>query len=69
MFEIAPRGGSAAARPGAGGVPELGQVPEQDPGVVALGLVAVITLAHGERPEGDQLVRLPGIPVDNRQVP
>ena len=49
-----------AARPGARGVPDLGQVPEQDPGIVALGLVPVITLAGGDRLEGDEQVPLAG---------
>jgi hypothetical protein len=38
MFEVALAGRSAADRAGAGGVPDLGQVPEFDSRVVALGL-------------------------------
>jgi hypothetical protein len=62
MFEIAARGGPSAARPGAGGVPDLGQVPERDPGIVAAGLVPVIALAGGQGPDLDDQVALPGDP-------
>ena len=37
---------AAAARSGAGGVPDLGQVPEQHPGVVAGGLVPVVAASR-----------------------
>src|SRR6185437_13345148 len=37
VLEITLCGGSAAARSGAGRVPDLGQVPELDPGIMALG--------------------------------
>src|ERR1700758_331867 len=40
VLEVGAHGGAAAARPGARGVPDLGQVPEHDPGVVAWCLVA-----------------------------
>ena len=43
VLEIALARGPPADRAGAGGVPDLGQVPEFDPGVVALGLAPVIT--------------------------
>jgi hypothetical protein len=35
-------------------MPDLAQVPELDPGIVALGLEPVITLIGGDRVEGDQ---------------
>ena len=60
VLEIALGGGPPAAGPGAGGVADLGEVAELDPGVVALGLIAVITLIGGDRVEGDQQVPLPG---------
>src|ERR1700741_4876596 len=50
VLEGGVHGGAAAAGPGARGVPDLGQVPEHDPGVVASCLVAVITVAGGDRP-------------------
>ena len=45
---------------GAGGVPDLGQVPQPDPGVVAAGFVPVVAGVGGERVEGDDQVR-PGV--------
>ena len=62
MFEVALCGGSSAAWPGAGGVPDLGQVAELDPGILALGLESVITLAGGDRVEGDGQVSRPVFP-------
>src|SRR6185437_1742211 len=41
VLEVALGGGPPADRAGAGGVPDLGQVPEPGPGVVAAGLVLV----------------------------
>jgi hypothetical protein len=46
-----------AARPGAGGVPDLGQVPELDPGVIAPGLEPVIAVLRGDGIEFDDQVR------------
>jgi hypothetical protein len=50
-------------------VPDLGQVPEHDPGIVAFGLVAVVAVAGRDRSDVDEQVPLAGIPVENRQVP
>ena len=52
VLEIALGGGARAGRPGAGGIADLGQVAELDPGVVALGLEPVITILGGDRVEG-----------------
>src|SRR6185437_10888714 len=41
VLEVAGRGGSPADRAGAGGVPDLGQVPQPGPGIVTPGLVPV----------------------------
>src|SRR3984885_13087265 len=60
VLEIAVGGGSSATRGGASGVPDLGEVAEQDAGVVAGGLESVITLVGGDRVQGDDQVRLPG---------
>src|ERR1700733_4796098 len=60
VFEITSLGGTAAAGPGAGGVPDLGQVPEHDPGIVALGLPPVIAVPGRQRPDLDHEVLLPG---------
>jgi hypothetical protein len=62
VLKIALGRGTPTARPGAGGVPDLGQVAELDAGVVALGREPVITLTGGDRVQGDQQVRLPGGP-------
>ncbi|HEY6315906.1 MAG TPA: hypothetical protein VIY52_34575, partial [Streptosporangiaceae bacterium] len=61
--------GPSAGRAGARGVPDLGQVPEHDAGVVAAGLAPVVALPGGQGPEGDDQSRCPGIPVENLQVP
>ena len=53
MFEISLSGGPTADRPGASGVPDLGQVAELDPGVVALGLIPVVALLGGDRVQRD----------------
>jgi hypothetical protein len=37
-------------------VPDLAQVPELDAGIMALGLVAVVAVAGGDRLEGDDQV-------------
>ena len=50
----------AAARPRTGRVPDLGQVPQHDPGIMAPGLPPVITVPGGQRPDLDQHVLLPG---------
>src|SRR5712691_8510620 len=58
VLKVGLGGGPAAGRPGAGGVPDLGQVPQLDPGIVAPGLEPVIAVAGGDRVEGDEQVRL-----------
>ena len=59
VLEITLGSGPAAGRGGAGGVPDLGEVTEQDAGVVAPGLVPVIALAGRDRADGDYQVPLP----------
>ncbi len=46
----------------AGGVPDLGQVPELDPGIVARGLEPVIAVLGGDGVQRDEQVRLPAGP-------
>jgi hypothetical protein len=53
MLIVAGGGGSSADRAGAGGVPDLGQVPEPGAGVVAAGLGPVVAVLGGEGDEGD----------------
>jgi hypothetical protein len=60
VLEIALRGRPPAAGSGACGVPDLGQVPEPDPGIMPAGLVPVITRISGDRLERDDQVRLSG---------
>src|SRR5690348_18241989 len=61
MFEVALGGGAAADRADAGGVPDLGQVPQLHPGVVSPGLEPVVTVAGAEGVKlDDQVVPLPG---------
>ena len=61
MLEVAAGGRAPTGRAGACRVPDLGQVPQQDPRIVARGLVAVVALP-GDRLHVDQQVRLPGGP-------
>src|SRR5690242_2805824 len=56
MFEVTLAGGSAADRADAGGVPDLGQVPQLDSGVVALGLEPVVAVPGAEGVELDDEV-------------
>ncbi len=58
MLEVAGGGGAPADGAGAGGVPDLGEVPELDPGVVALGRKAVVAVLGGDRVERDGQVGL-----------
>ena len=58
VLEVALRRWAPAAWSGARGVPDLGQVPEQDPGIVTLGLMPVVTVPGGDRLEGDEQVPL-----------
>src|SRR5690349_8104843 len=53
VLVVALAGGAAADRAGAGGVPDLAQVPEPGAGVVAAGLVPVVAVFGGEGFEGD----------------
>ena len=57
VLEVALAGGSPAYRAGTGGVPDLGQVPQPDPGVVAAGLVPVVAGVGGDRVDRDDQVR------------
>src|SRR5689334_10501226 len=49
MFEVALGGGPPADRADTGGVPDLGQVPQPDPGVVSPGLEPVVAMLGAER--------------------
>src|SRR5580658_5729642 len=60
MLEIASGRGPPAARPGTPRVPDLGQVAEHHPGIMAPGLPPVITLPGRQRPDLDQHLPLPG---------
>src|SRR5204862_1696607 len=53
VLDVALGGGPPAHRAGAGGVPDLDQVPERDPGVVAAGFVPVVAGVGGQRFQGD----------------
>src|SRR6266702_4386007 len=53
VFEIALAGGPSADRASARGVPDLGQVPELDPGVVAPGFVPVLAVLGVEGVDRD----------------
>ncbi len=57
VLEVALAGGPAADRAGAGRVADLGQVPQLDPGIVALGLEPVIAVLGRKRVQGDEQVR------------
>jgi hypothetical protein len=57
VLEVAGGGGPPADRAGAGGVPDLGQVPELDPGIMTPGLVPVVAVLGGDGVEGDDQVR------------
>src|SRR4029077_15498605 len=60
MLEVTPPGGPPAPRPGTPGVPDLRQVPQHHPGIMAPGLPPVITLPGRQRPDLDQHLPLPG---------
>ena len=57
VLEVALGGGPAADGAGAGRVPDLGQVPELDPGIVAFGFEPVVAGVGGDRVDGDDQVR------------
>ena len=56
MLNVALGGGPTADGAGAGGVPDLGQVPELDSGIMALGFEPVVTRVCGQRVGGDDQV-------------
>src|SRR5690349_3580985 len=62
VLEVRASGGPLAHRAGAGGVPDLGQVPQLDAGIVALGLVPVVTVPGRDRVDGEDPGPLPGDP-------
>ena len=53
VLVVALGGGPPADGAGAGGVPDLGQVPEPDPGVVTFGLESVVAGVGGDRVDRD----------------
>src|SRR5439155_20205115 len=57
VLEIAGPGGPPAYGAGAGSVPDLGQVPQPDPGVVAAGLVLVLARVGVQGVDRDDQVR------------
>src|SRR5271167_1817436 len=57
VLEVAGGGGTPADGAGTGSVPDLGQVPELDPGVMGRGREPVITVLGGDRVEGDGQIR------------
>ena len=57
VLEVSLGGGPAADRAGAGGVPDLGQVPQLDPGIVAAAFEPVLAGVGGQRVDGDDQVR------------
>jgi hypothetical protein len=57
VLEVGLGGGPPADGAGAGGVPDLGQVPELDPGIVTAGFVAVVAGVGGDRVQVDDQVR------------
>src|SRR6266704_3184462 len=57
VLEVALRRRPAAPGPGAGRVPDLGQMPQPAPGVMTPGLEPVIAVLRGDRIEADQQVR------------
>src|SRR6266568_1883411 len=57
VLEVALRRRPAAPGPGAGRVPDLGQMPQPAPGIMTPGLEPVIAVLRGDRIEADQQVR------------
>jgi hypothetical protein len=53
VLEVGLAGGPTADGAGAGGVPDLGQVPQLEPGVVAIGFVLVVARIGVDGVEGD----------------
>src|SRR5579862_6151868 len=62
VFEIALGGGPSAGRGGTGRVPDLGQVPQRDAGIMPSGLMPVIAVLRGDRLKRDDQVPLSGDP-------
>ena len=60
VLEVGLRSRPPAGGTGTRGVPDLGQVPEHHPGVVAGGLTPVVTRVGADRLDGDDQVPLPG---------
>src|SRR4029077_17260315 len=57
VLEVGLASGPAADRAGAGGVPDLGQVPQLDPRIMTLGFEPVVARVGGDRVDGDDQVR------------
>ena len=66
VLEVALGGGPPAHRAGAGGVPDLGQVPEPDPGIVASGPEPMVARVGGYRIKSDRQARPATGPVNNK---
>jgi hypothetical protein len=62
MFEITIASRPSADRAGTGSVPDLGQVPEPDPGIVTPGLEPVIAVTGADRVQGHQQISQSGGP-------
>jgi hypothetical protein len=62
VFEVAVAGWSSAGRGDTGGVPDLGQVAQLDPRIMAAGLEPVVACLLGDRVHRDDQVRLAGDP-------
>jgi tetratricopeptide (TPR) repeat protein len=60
VLEVAVAGWSAAGRGDAGGVPDLGQVPQLDPRIMTRSLEPVVACLQGDRVQRDQQVRMAG---------
>ena len=57
VLVVALGGGATADGAGAGSVPDLGQVPQPGPGIVAAGLIPVVAGVGGDRVDRDDQVR------------
>ena len=57
VLEIAAGGRSPADRTGTSGMPDLSQVPQLDPRLMAPGLEAMVAVFGGDRVERDEQVR------------
>src|SRR5215475_13098873 len=57
VLEVAGPGGSPAHRAGAGRVPDLGQVPQPDPGVMTARLIPVLAVPGVQAVDRDDQVR------------